>query len=231
MTLTARQRLELAALLAIGITPFYLNGLYNETLAKEHRAWFWVVEVFTWIVMPAMLLIVGRLRGLFTFTELGLSRKVCRRDLPWAFLALLVIIPFLAIRLDMVVYQWAHSSLPSGWPHPTFHYSDVVPLPGPDTGLWRLLVLLHLCMTAGVVEEILYRAMFDRLFPRGWAGGIAFVIISTLVFAGAHWEGGLPNVTEAAILGVFYATIYRLTGNLWPLMLGHTIIDWYWFSS
>jgi hypothetical protein len=231
MTDGARRRIELAALLAVGIAPFYLNGFYNWRLARADRFAFWSVEVFTWIVMPAVLLFAGWRRGLYDPPELGLSSRVRGSPRPWLLGVLLIAVPFVFLRLDVSVAVWAHRTLPFGWPLPPFRYTDVIPPPGPDTGGYRLLALAHLCVTAGVVEELYYRAAMDRLFPRGWVAGACYVAVSSLIFAGVHWEGGLPSLAESYAVGVFAAIVFRLTGNVWPLIVGHIITDWYWFTG
>jgi hypothetical protein len=231
MTTTGRERLELAALLAIGIAPFYLNGFYNSPLASSHRELFWVVEVGTWILMPLVLLLAGRRRGLYTAEDLGLMTAVRGHGRGWAVWPLMAIVPLAMWKLDVVVAIWGHRGLPPGWSLPPFHYADVVPPPGPETGWWRLLALSHLCLTAGFVEELYYRAAFDRLFPRGWLAGFAYILVSSLVFACAHWEGGLPNLAEAFAVGVFAAAVFRATRNVWPLIVGHVVTDWYWISG
>lgn len=231
MTPDPRRWTELAPLLAAGVFPFYLNGLYNGPFAAANRSSFWVVEVATWVVMPAVLLFVGHRRGYFTLAELGLTAKVRGSRHPWILWVLAAAVPFVMWRLDVSVAAWASAALPPGWALPPFRYADVVPPPGPDTGGYRLLALAYLCVGAGVVEELYYRAMMNRLFSRGWASGVGYVLMSSAVFAGAHWEGGLPNLVEAFAVGVFAATTFRLTGNLWPLILGHAVTDWYWFAG
>ena len=231
MTDDARRRIELAALLAIGIAPFYLNGFYNWRLAATDRSSFWLVEVVTWIVMPSVLLFAGRRRGLFTSAELGITARVRGVPRPWLLALMLIAVPFAYVRLSVSATAWAHRALPSGWPIPAFGYRDVIPPPGPDSGWYHLLALAHLCVTAGVVEELYYRGAMDRLFPRGWTGGACYVAVSSFVFAGAHWEGGLPIVAMNFAVGVFAAALFRLTGNLWPLIVGHVVADWYWFSG
>jgi hypothetical protein len=227
-----RRRLKLAGLLAIGIAPFYLNGLYNSPLAaRDDRTWFWVVEVFTWIVMPSVLLLAGRRLGLLSTGALGLHARIRGRERLWAVLAIVAVIAVMLPRFDTAVVGWAQGTLPDGWSHPTFRYVDVIPPPGPDTGWYRLLALVHLCLTAAVVEEFYYRAAFDQLFPRGRLAAAAYVLASSVVFAGAHWEAGFRGVAESFAVGVFNATFFRFTQNLWPLIVGHAITDWYWFAS
>ncbi len=229
--LTARQRLQLACLLGAGIAPFYFNGVYNAWLAAHHREWFWRFEVAAWIALPAVILSIAGGRRLVSCRDLGLTADVRGRRRPLEFLALLAVIVPVFIWMEISIDRWAFASLPQGWPHPSFAYAQVVPPAGPETGWLRLLALLHLSVTAGVVEEIYYRAAFDRLFPRNRPGAAAYVIASSLVFAGAHWEGGLPAVVVALSMGIFGAIVFRSTGNLWPLLIGHVAVDWYWFAS
>lgn len=228
--MATKPRTELAALLAMGVAPFYLNGIYNPLLARSHLAAFWTVEVLTWIVMPAVLLFLGRRRGLFTWKALGLSTSVRGTRRPWLFVLLILVVSALFRWVDYSAAEWSQG-LPQIWTPAAFHYADVVPPPGPQTGWFRLLALCHLCITAGVVEELYYRAMMDRLFPRGWVGASAYGLVSSMVFAGAHWEGGLRNVAEAFVVGLFAAALFRLTRNVWPLILGHIMADWYWLSG
>src|SRR3954471_10116095 len=94
MTADVRRRIELAALLAVGIAPFYLNGWYNSPLAATDRSLFWQVEVLTWVVMPAVLLIAGFRRGLFTSAELGLTAHVRGARRPWLLSTLIAVVAF-----------------------------------------------------------------------------------------------------------------------------------------
>jgi membrane protease YdiL (CAAX protease family) len=229
--LTWRQRAQLSALLSLGIAPYYLNGLYNAPLAEHGREWFWAAELVTWIVLPIIVLGTAIRLGLLPIESLGLHTRLRGRSRPGIVLVLVVIVPFVFLRLDLWVAQWARMTLPPGWPTPPFNYRDALPPPGPDTGWWRLLALLHFCVSAGLVEELYYRAAFDRLFPRGWLPAIAYVITSSIVFTGAHWEGGLPNLAEALTIGLAAATLFRATQNLWPLVIAHIAIDWYWLTA
>ena len=186
----------------------------------------------TWVVLPAALLTVAVRRGLLCRESLGLHPRVRGRRHPALLLALVVIVAYLFLEIDMWALHRAHAIFPSAeLPPDAFTYRDVVPPRGPRTGGWRLLALTYLCVSAAVVEELYYRAAFDRLFPRTLVGAVAYVLTSSSVFAGAHWEGGLRNVAESFAVGLFAAVVFRVTGNLWPLMVGHLIVDWYWLDQ
>ena len=225
------RRVQLASLLILGIAPFYFNGLYNPPLAARYRGWFWIVEVCTWIVAPSVVLLCGLRRKLFSLADLGLSGRVRGKKRPWALLALMVAVPWIFFQIDVSVAQWAYETWPRGWQGRPFDYTDVLPPPGPQTGWWRLLAVTYFCVTAGVVEEFYCRGALARLFGTGWFASVSYVIISSSLFAGGHWEGGVPRLAEALAVGLFAAIVFRSTQNLWPLILGHIVTDWYWFTG
>jgi membrane protease YdiL (CAAX protease family) len=222
-----RKRLILLGLVLVGVLPFEINGWYNPRLAATPRL-FWLVEFGTWIVLPAVLLLIGLRSRLFTLSDLGLGARIRGGPNPILLGFLLVAIPLGLYWLD----QWAVATAARTWPHNFwavgFRYSDMVPPAGPDTGWWRLLAIVHLSVTAGVVEEVLYRGMLSRVFPDTAAGTAAFVAVSLLLFLPAHWEGGIRVCFEAAIFGVATALLFRLTRNLWPLIVAHVVIDFGW---
>jgi membrane protease YdiL (CAAX protease family) len=225
--MTPCQRSELGGLLAIGILPYLLNGFYNPILAAT-PARFWAVEVTTWIVMPTAILLIARQRALIASQNLGPNADVLNAPRPMV-LALLVIL------FSVGLYYLDRASVRLGliwWPNNPgaipFQYGQMLPRPGPRTGWLRLLALLHYCITAGVVEEIYYRGMMRRLFSPGWKGAAGFLIVSSVIFTAVHFEGGLVRMFEALTWGAVAGLLYLGTGNLWPLILAHVIVDCLW---
>jgi membrane protease YdiL (CAAX protease family) len=224
---TLRQKFELAVLLAIGILPFELNGLYNPGLAARPPL-FWTVELFTWIVMPASIYVIARHRKLFTPRDVGLSAHVCGRRAPGIVIGLAIVLIFAFYFLDRASVRWGHGLWPDNPGHIGFTYNQVLPNPGPTTGLLRLLAVLYRGLGGGMVEELFYRGMMKCLFPSGPIGAIAFVILSSVIFASVHWEFGRVGMFEAIVFGLAAAIVYAISGNLWPLIVAHTIIDCLW---
>ena len=163
--------------------------------------------------LPTLLLLLGRRRGLYDADDLGLTarvRGVDRRGSGWGLLFLVPVVSLLFWWLNVWTMRWVAAALPAGCSEPSFRYADVLPPPGPQTGWWRILALVHLSVTAGVIEELYYRAAMDRLFPRGWLGGLAYVVMSSAAFAGAHWEMPLPPVAAAFAVAVFAPACFEL---------------------
>jgi len=63
-----RRRSWLALLLVVGILPFELNGWYNPLLSYKA---FWCVEIFTWIMMPLVLVVIALRMRLITSVATG----------------------------------------------------------------------------------------------------------------------------------------------------------------
>jgi len=104
----------------------------------------------------------------------------------------------------------------------SFHYlaGNQGALPG---AIWMMFV-------AGFGEETVFRGFaFDRLaklLGRGVAAKVFTVILTSALFALAHYSGqGRPGVEQATVVGVAFGTIFARTGSLPMLMIAHTAFD------
>ena len=46
-----------------------------------------------------------------------------------------------------------------------------------------------------------------------------------MAFALMHWENGPAELAATFVYGVVSALLYRGLGNLWPLVVGHAVVD------
>ncbi len=79
-------------------------------------------------------------------------------------------------------------------------------------------------MTAGIVEEIIYRGFVIwvlALFMPLWAAAI----VSSLAFGVAHAYQGWEGVLKTGALGGLFAVIYLVTGTIWIPVLLHAVLD------
>ena len=83
---------------------------------------------------------------------------------------------------------------------------------------------IALSLTAGMCEELLYRA-FLMWYVMSWLPGIAAVPISAVVFGIPHFYLGWGGMVKATITGGVLAAIYLITGSLWIPMALHAVID------
>ena len=92
---------------------------------------------------------------------------------------------------------------------------------------WMLYVII---VGAGFGEETVFRGwMFERLgrlFGQSVAAKIGIIVITSLLFALAHYTGqGIPGVQQALVTGLTFGTIFALTGHIFMLMIAHAAFD------
>ncbi len=81
-----------------------------------------------------------------------------------------------------------------------------------------------LALTAGITEEILYRGFLIAYFG-AWFSLPYAVLLSSLVFAGAHAYQGGGGVLRTLIVGSMLALMYVLSGSLLMPIVVHVLID------
>lgn len=91
-------------------------------------------------------------------------------------------------------------------------------------------MLFTMIVTAGFGEETFYRGwMFERLrklIGQGAAAKAAIVLITTTLFASAHYpEQRLPGVEQALMTGLIFGSVYAVTDRLFMLMIAHAAFD------
>jgi uncharacterized protein len=74
-------------------------------------------------------------------------------------------------------------------------------------------------------EEIVFRRCARHVFRNCVNDGALLVVITSLLFGAYHWWAGMGNVIEATIMGVLLMLFFRRSVALWPVVLGHYLID------
>lgn len=66
---------KITFLLLIGILPFFINGFYMPYIINNHVV-FWIQDLFSFIVLPTIILCFGVKKNYFSLTDLGITFKV-----------------------------------------------------------------------------------------------------------------------------------------------------------
>lgn len=81
-----------------------------------------------------------------------------------------------------------------------------------------------LSITAGIVEEVLYRGFvfwyLGAVMP-GWA----VVVVSSLAFGLGHSYQGAGGIVRVTLIGVAFGGLYLLTGSIWLPIVAHAVLD------
>jgi uncharacterized protein len=93
-----------------------------------------------------------------------------------------------------------------------------------------LFFAIYAVVGAGFAEELVFRGyLLDRiesLLVRVSGKQTIAILVSTVIFAGLHYQQGWSGIENAGILGLLAALIYVGFGrNLWPLVVMHAVYD------
>jgi len=107
--------------------------------------------------------------------------------------------------------------------NPAFHF-----IAGNSSAMIRMVIAS--VIIGGLAEEFVYRGfLFERLqrfFGNSRAATTAIVLLTTLLFAAAHYpDQGLAGAEQAFIMGLTVATIFALNRSLWLPIVIHASFD------
>ena len=199
-----------------------VNGLVNSVIA-HNALFYWGFEMLTWIVIPSIiLLLVIRTEGL-GFSDFGYHGAIRgRRNIGLLIFVCAVFSP-LCYGVDFYSYEYFSALFPG---QGFFQYKSIVP----ESGILYFAVTIYLGLSAGLVEEFLFRGLLYRAFS-GFRHSLAlFLVILPILFSLVHWENGLAKLASTYIVGIFMAIAYLGLRNLWPLVAGHIFTDLIWFG-
>jgi uncharacterized protein len=91
-------------------------------------------------------------------------------------------------------------------------------------GLYFVDVLFGVALVA-CSEEIVFRRCARHIFNPYFGDGFGLVIVTSLLFGAYHWWTGVGNVVEAALMGVLLMLFLQRSAALWPVVLGHYLVD------
>ncbi len=209
------------ALIALGIA----DGAFKHSLYAYSPLVFWIFDTTKFVFLPALLLwLLYRYFRIKPF-EYGLAGVA--EDQPWwEFIGLVVFLAFILY----VVYQVAWNMFPKAlWPLPAQHFYDSI-MP---QGNLHFPLALYYAVTAGVTEEIIFRGL-PLLYLKEKCGKsfsrTGYVLVTSVLFAAAHWENGSHEVAATFIFGVIGALLYLQLHELWPLIGAHALVDLWAFA-
>jgi membrane protease YdiL (CAAX protease family) len=206
-----------AWVVAVFIALQILDGLFKRSLANAGQLPFWAYDAALFVLLPAgALWHLARGKGererygLVAVTREWRIVELC------AIAVLLSIILWAAYRGSSGLFSAVLPKISlGGW---SFNWQSLLPPPG----LPRTLLVIYLALTAGFAEELFYRAYLFEALKRN---APCFVLVSSLLFALAHWEQGLARMLASGVVGLIAAAAYRRAPVLWPLALAHAVVD------
>lgn len=220
----AKDRLLIALLI-------YLCVVYSKRfwLGRLDIAAFWIADVICFVLIPAALYFwIARTENPYpTFQTPAQSSP----GTDFGALLFQTVILLMALWILYPISSYLGYQVHLAYPDvltSTLNYDAKVP----KMGVAKIFAALFMGVTAGVVEEFFFRGLVYKLLRTyvshsKWL----FILVSTVVFAGAHWAGGAGHIAAVSVFGFGMAVAFLCTKDIRPLMAAHGIWDAVYFYS
>lgn len=90
--------------------------------------------------------------------------------------------------------------------------------------IWELQNFIGVSITAGIVEEIVYRGFvlwYLAQFMPLWVA----VVVSSVAFGLAHAYQGANGALRCGLVGLAFGVFYVVTGSIWLPIIAHALLD------
>lgn len=203
-----KQSLHIIALL---IWPLYFNDLYLIPIGNDWLGLLWALDVVFFFLIPAATL-------LWLFRTKRVLPSAIGLTAPFRFLSVVA-----GLALCYVLLVVVHGML----------LPRVNSLPGrlfmgygfPPAQPLRLGLMLYAALSAGILEEIVYRGVVTTELEKHIRSPVAVVCLSCLVFAGIHWGEGPGKVLSTFVWAIIPTIWFLKRRTLWGPMVCHALYD------
>jgi membrane protease YdiL (CAAX protease family) len=88
------------------------------------------------------------------------------------------------------------------------------------------LMIPFVCMTAGIVEEYVFRGYLQPRLETVTKSPFAAILVSAICFGAVHYAyGTIDNVVVPFLIGLVFSIYYWKYRNIYPLIICHFLID------
>ena len=196
-----RSWLRLRRAIAAGVTPDRVR-LYVQTMAAQWAGFAVLLAAWWWLDRP--------------LADLGVHG-----DLGTGFVVVAVLGTLALGALGILAWRSRRASAEQKLAARE-QLGDLLPfLPQDDRDLRTFFAL---SVTAGVVEELLYRG-FALWALAQWMPLWAAVALSSVAFGLAHSYQGMGGMLRTGAMGLLFAVLFLASGSIWLPMLFHAIFD------
>jgi membrane protease YdiL (CAAX protease family) len=205
--------------------PAFFNGFYFP-IVKENYIVFWILELIQWLILPIIAVYISIYKfKIISYEHLGFHNLIFyRRKTEYVVYASIIV----SIILFLTYFETYYQSVflfPTNYLQ-AFTYQSMIP---EEPVLIVIFIVFYMALSAGFIEEAAYRGILRLVFQNNFEFNVKYVIVSSILFMVVHWEGGLRNLFSSFIFGLVCAILYLKLKNIWPLVIGHSIVDIYAF--
>lgn len=204
-------------IIALLTWPLYLNDLYLIAFGNTRLGLLWALDVVFFLLIPTGTLIWLIKNKWISVQEIGLAAPLK----PISILAGGGLCAFLVVTDHWTLYPILNQ-LP-GRLYTGYDFPASQPM--------RMLTIVYAAVSAGVLEEIVYRGVVTTELEKHVRSPFAIVLLSCLIFACIHWNEG-PGKSLSTFFWAIIPTIWFLKRRtLWGPITCHTLYDLLIFTN
>ncbi|MEL6686626.1 MAG: CPBP family intramembrane glutamic endopeptidase [Pseudomonadota bacterium] len=183
------------------------------------RSWLYAYSIVSLWVIAGLALWLGIIHQGRSLADFGFGWPAgWRGQLPWA-LALIATGPFLYYWLRITRQADARKAVREAI-DASGGYNPII-----ARNRSEFCQFLGLGFTAGVTEEVIFRAYLLMLFAMVMPLWLA-VLLALIAFCLPHAYQGMIGVIQSFVMGAVLTGIVLLGGSIWPAVLLHIAVDW-----
>jgi len=198
--------------------PLLLNDFYLPLVPKESFKLNLILDILIYCFWQGSIFFLAYKAKWFDFPDLGIYFKNFLNQISWGLVltVIAVLVSILIFILQILIHENTGIVLNNIWYYP----------PNPNWHAWQFaLHAIYLALTAGVMEELIYRGAVISQLRKISNNTLFLVIASTILFVTIHWSLGIVTWIEAAVFGSFWAYLFIKTGRLIPIMIAHFLYN------
>jgi len=198
--------------------PLLLNDFYLPLVPEESVKLNLILDILIYGFWQGSIFFLAYKAKWFDLPDLGIYFKNFLNQISWGLVltVLAVLVSILIFVLQIVFEEQTGIVLKNIWYYP----------PDPHWQVWQFaLHATYLALTAGIMEELIYRGAVISQLRRISNNTLFLVIASTFLFVAIHWSLGIITWVQAAVFGSFWAYLFIKTGRLIPIMIAHFLYD------
>jgi membrane protease YdiL (CAAX protease family) len=214
-------------LVAINIGLSLIDGFFKQSLYLWSPSGFFAYDVFHKVLLPGASFAWILRYGEISLHEIGLAKPGIGPG-QMKLGPMVVASVVLWLLLDGIYYVSEDVISRVLWKFDLLWWSDFQWDTTLKDSAVRPLQAMYYAMTAGLVEEVLFRGLLFWMIVGKQvqkARCRRYLWLSSLLFALTHWEQGSSWMLAAGIFGFGAAWAFLRIGSLWPLIGAHVLAD------
>lgn len=206
-----------ATLLTLLVLPYFLNDFYMMCSNNLSMAEFWMLDVMVYALLPLCCLVICTKRGLLDISMIGFPLRFSGNRLLCGAVFGLAYVLIMETALDPLLASLFPPWLFSGYAFPSEEPQ-------------RALLILYAALSAGILEEIIFRGAAITTLERFISSNKGVILCSSALFACIHWSSGWGAIIGTFLFAYPVSVYFQRTRDLAAPITAHILVDLLYFS-